>query len=103
MNTRKVSFDKVENYIAEDNFSAKDRLAESTVMPSAGELIEKNLTDKQKCYIMLYYKQGLTMKQIGKLFNINPSTVSRTIQRGRQRVFKGMQRDCFRRLFGSKN
>lgn len=71
----------------------------SSVTPAVQSLIDNNLTEKQKCYIMLYYKQGLTLEQIGELFGVNPSTVSRTIARGRQRLLKGMQRDCLRRLF----
>lgn len=52
--------------------------------------IDDNLTKTQKCYIMLYYKKNMNIVEIAELFHVNKSTVSRTINRGRQRLLKAM-------------
>ena len=56
-------------------------------------LIDDNLTKKQKCYIILYYKEGLTVTQIAERFGVDKSTVSRTINRGRQRLAGTVSRE----------
>ncbi|MCD8094596.1 MAG: helix-turn-helix domain-containing protein [Ruminococcus sp.] len=45
-------------------------------------LIDNELTKTQKCYIMLYYKDQLTIREIAQRCDVSPSTVSRTIRRG---------------------
>lgn len=98
--SKKVSLDEIENYIADNRDFEENENAATNIPPILDELMEENLTDKQKCYIMLYYKQKLTMEQIAEAFHVAPSTVSRTIERGRQRMLKGLQKDCLRRLLG---
>lgn len=56
-----------------------------------------NLTKTQKCYIMLYYKQNMTVTQIAKMYNVNKSTVSRTIHRGRNRLLKSIRCEVLRK------
>lgn len=60
----------------------------SPALPAGGELydalikiLDKQLTDTQKCYIIMYYKENMTMREIATLRNVSPSTVSRTIKR----------------------
>lgn len=62
-------------------------------------LLEDNLTKKQKCYIVLYYRDGLTVKEIAEKYGVDKSTVSRTINRGRQRLTRTLGREALRRLF----
>lgn len=50
------------------------------------DILNDNLTKKQKCYIILYYRDGLSVTQIADRFGVNKSTVSRTITRGRKRI-----------------
>lgn len=50
------------------------------------EVLDNRLTYRQKCYIMLYYKDGLTMEQIAARYGVTRSTVSRTVKRARDRL-----------------
>ena len=52
------------------------------------DVFESGLTKKQKCYIMLYYRDGLTMQEIADRYSVNRSTVSRTISAARRRFEK---------------
>lgn len=49
---------------------------------------EQELTERQRQMLMLYYDQGLKMNQIARKLHVNPSTVSRTIQRARDRLYR---------------
>ena len=55
-------------------------------------VLEDNLTKKQKCYIILYYRDGLRPAEIARRFGVNRSTVTRTINRGRQRLLEQRRR-----------
>lgn len=98
---KQIRFD--ENYITgkNDSFSPDYEQIKSVIdSPAVENLMEKNLTEKQKLYITLYYKKGMTLEKIGEKYGVNVSTVSRTIERGRNRIFSGLEKDCFRRLLG---
>lgn len=56
------------------------------------EVLENGLTKKQKCYIILYYRDKLTMEQIAKKYSVNKSTVSRTINAARRKLEKSALR-----------
>ena len=56
------------------------------LMELVRDVFENGLTKKQKCYIMLYYRDGLTMEQIAKRCGVNKSTVSRTVNAARRKV-----------------
>lgn len=66
------------------------------------KLLENNLTKKQKCYIILYYRDKLTVKEIAEKFGVDKSTVSRTINRGRKRIVGNAGRAAMGRLFSQK-
>ena len=38
--------------------------------------------------MILYYGQGMSMEAIAKQLGVNKSTVSRTLKRGRQRLYR---------------
>lgn len=46
----------------------------------------ENLTAKQKKYLRCYFYDELTVTEIAELYNIAPSTVSRTIARGKKKL-----------------
>ena len=46
--------------------------------------------------MLMYYGQGMTMEAIAKDLGVNKSTVSRTLKRGRQRLWR-----CLR--YGASN
>lgn len=67
--------------MASDNGRQLDRLRENL-----SKALQQDVTDRQRQYLMLYYGQGLNMRQIGERMGVNKSTVSRTIKRGELRL-----------------
>ena len=66
----------------DDSKSIKSRLCSQLLR----DVLQNGLTKKQKCYIILYYKDRLTMEQIANKYGVNKSTVSRTINAARRRI-----------------
>lgn len=101
MAMKRISYDRAEVYIG-DETTVIEPLSETADSGIDGrilrQLLDDNLTNKQKCYIMLYYRDGLTMEEIAERFGVAKSTVSRTIFRGRERLFRGAQRTALRCL-----
>ncbi len=49
------------------------------------------LTPTQREYCLAYYEDRLTMKQIAERFDVDESTVSRTLRRARRRLYRLLQ------------
>lgn len=89
-----ISYELSQNYIPSDVDIEKDLTGADAPTPQPAEptigilkkLLDDSLTKKQKCYIILYYRDSLTVSQIAQRFKVNKSTVSRTIMRGRRRL-----------------
>lgn len=58
--------------------------------------LQEDVTPKQRQVLLLYYAEGLNMREIGLRLNVDKSTVSRTIKRGEQRLQR-----CLR--YGAEN
>ena len=58
--------------------------------------LRQDVTQKQREYMALYYGQGMSMEAIAQACGVNKSTVSRTLKRGRQRLYR-----CLR--YGASN
>lgn len=52
---------------------------------------EQVLTPRQKEVLTLYYDYGLTMGQIACRLGLNHSTVSRTLERARKRLYEALR------------
>ncbi|MFT3951338.1 MAG: helix-turn-helix domain-containing protein [Oscillospiraceae bacterium] len=52
------------------------------------EIIRDDLTDRQRLYMLLYFDRGERIPAIAERFGVNKSTVSRTIARGKKRLYK---------------
>jgi len=52
---------------------------------------ERELTQRQKQILDLYYDQHLSINKIAHLLGVQPSTVSRTLERARNRLRKCLQ------------
>ena len=50
------------------------------------DVIKNDLTPRQKEMVVLYYYEGLNMRQIGERLGVDKSTVSRTIKRARRNL-----------------
>lgn len=69
--------------IADDNKDQINRLKRNLT-----RALRQDITAKQRQYMMLYYGQNMSMEAIAKEFGVNKSTVSRTLKRGRQRLYR---------------
>ena len=49
---------------------------------------QQELTPRQQQVLTLYYGQGMNMTQIAQTLGVNCSTVSRTIRRAKQRLYR---------------
>ena len=50
--------------------------------------LRQDITERQREYMILYYGRNLSMEAIAKQCGVNKSTVSRTLKRGRQRLYR---------------
>ena len=89
---KKISYDQTfgmvdlamySNMMAEDNREQINRLKRNLT-----HALRQDVTRRQREYMMLYYGQGLSMEEIGRQLGVNKSTVSRTLKRGRQRLYR---------------
>ena len=76
--------------MASDNSAQLDRVKRNLV-----RALREDVTARQREFLLLYYGQGLNMREIGEKLGVDKSTVSRTIKRGEARL-----RRCLR--YGAK-
>ncbi|WP_295156861.1 RNA polymerase sigma factor [uncultured Ruminococcus sp.] len=107
MTKKRLSFELGEDYLVIPDYDTSaappaDPVTDArkaAYLRALRRLMEDNLTKKQKCYIILYYKEGLTVNAIAERCGVDRSTVSRTITRGRQRLTGTLGKEAIRRLF----
>lgn len=68
---------------AEDNADQMERLRRNLRLAR-----EQELTPRQKQMLDLYYDQGLNIPAIARELGVDRSTVSRTIQRAKRRLYR---------------
>lgn len=69
--------------IADDNRAQVGRLKRNLT-----HALRQDITPTQRRYMLLYYGQNMSMEAIAELCGVNKSTVSRTLKRGRQRLYR---------------
>ena len=69
--------------MADDNRDQMNRLKRNLT-----HALRQDITQRQREYMMLYYGRGMSMESIAKEVGVNKSTVSRTLKRGRQRLYR---------------
>ena len=67
--------------IAGDNGQEISRLKRNLI-----RALREDVTAKQRQVLLLYYAEGLNMREIGERLGVDKSTVSRTIKRGERRL-----------------
>ena len=67
--------------MAEDNSQEVNRLKRNLI-----RCLQEDVTPRQRQMLLMYYAQGLNMREIGTELGVDKSTVSRTIKRGEQRL-----------------
>ena len=68
---------------AGDNHEQLDRLRRNLRLAR-----EQELTPRQRQILDLYFDQGMTIPQIAGALGVNPSTVSRTLRRAKDRLYR---------------
>lgn len=66
-----------------DNRAELDRLKRALPV-----VLAECVTETQRQYILNYFVDRMTQKQIGERYGKNPATVSRTIHRGLDRMYR---------------
>ncbi|MCI8414489.1 MAG: sigma-70 family RNA polymerase sigma factor [Ruminiclostridium sp.] len=67
--------------MAQDNGQEVDQLRRNLAMA-----LREDVTPRQRQVLLLYYGQGMSMKEIAQELGIDRSTVSRTMGRGEERL-----------------
>ncbi len=67
--------------MSSDNSQEIDRLKRNLI-----RALREDVTAKQRQMLLLYYGDGLNMREIGEKLGVDKSTVSRTIKRGERRL-----------------
>ena len=67
--------------IAADNSHEISRLKRNLI-----RALREDVTERQRQALLMYYAQGMNMREIGETMGVDKSTVSRTIKRGEQRL-----------------
>ena len=89
---RTVSYDNTHGLVdlamytrlmADDNRDQMNRLKRNLT-----HALRQDITERQREYMVLYYGRGMSMEAIAKEVGVNKSTVSRTLKRGRQRLYR---------------
>ena len=69
--------------MADDNRDQINRLKRNLT-----HALRQDITQRQREYMMLYYGKSMSMEAIAQQCGVNKSTVSRTLKRGRQRLYR---------------
>ena len=69
--------------MAQDNKDQINRLKRNLT-----HALRQDITERQREYMILYYGRNMSMEAIAKELGVNKSTVSRTLKRGRQRLYR---------------
>lgn len=77
--------------MAEDNSAQLGHLKHNLA-----HALRQDVTPKQREYLLLYYGEGLNLREISERTGVSKSTVSRTMKRGRARLYR-----CLR--YGARN
>ena len=67
--------------MAADNSQEVSRLKRNLI-----RALKEDVTAKQRPVLLLYYAEGLNMREIGEQLGVDNSTMSRTIKRGERRL-----------------
>lgn len=93
----KSEFLSKEEFCADKEISAligdenSNTVRHSLMLKIMNNIIENNLTERQKQMITMYYFQHMNISEIASVLGVNRSTVSRTISRGRKNIAEKMK------------
>ena len=102
MKHKRVTLSDVDGYVRDDIFGTHSAQSSERLRLVRTALTE-NATPKQRRYIIMYYKDGMTMDEISGACGVARSTVSRTIARGRNGILAGLKKAELKKLFEMMN
>lgn len=70
-------------YMSEDNTDQVRRLKRNL-----SRALKQDITPRQREYMMLYYGENMSMPAIAARCGVHKSTVSRTLKRGREKLYR---------------
>ncbi len=98
MKYKRVTLTDIDGYVRDKFFDLTDDGGSSNRTIDLHRVMFEQTTAKQKRYLLMYYRDNMTMDEIADACCVAKSTVSRTIARGRDRIIKGLRDDELRRL-----
>ncbi len=101
MKHKRVSLSDVDGFVRDEIFGDDSESGSGLRLKLLRQVLTESTTVKQRRYIKMYYKDGLTMDEIADRCGVAKSTVSRTIARGRSRILSGLRSDELKRLMDS--
>lgn len=69
--------------LASDNTRQMDQLKKRLALA-----LRQDVTPRQRECLTLYYVQGMSIPDISRLLGVNRSSVSRTLRRGREKLYR---------------
>lgn len=84
MKNKLLSFDEAQNHIAGRESAGAERPAVPAELVRMA--VERELTERQRQCVELYYFQGMTMERTARELGLNKATVCRHLQKARGRV-----------------
>ena len=73
-------------FMAEDNSAQINRLKRNLA-----RALRQDVTPRQREYLMLYYGEGLNLREISQRLGVNKSTVSRSLTRSVERLYRSLR------------
>ena len=95
MRTKFLSMDDAKDFLynesLEDSLDQPRRFSNNRIAKAALRVaLERDLTDRQRECVQLYYFQGLTMEQVGEKLGIGKPTVHRHLQKAKARIERAL-------------
>ncbi len=95
---KQLSFDLMENYLQEISAGqdSDNRRQIAKAKRLLRQVIQNDLTPRQREMVLLYFAEHRNMSEIAGLLQVNKSTVSRTIKRALNKLYKYLRYYNFR-------
>ena len=98
MRHKRVTLTEIDGFVRDEIFGSEKKDDSQLRSLVIRRIMFDSTTDKQRFYLLMYYRDGLTMDEIADRCGVVKSTVSRTVARGRSRILKGLEDKELRRI-----
>lgn len=98
MKHKRVTLSDVDGYVREQIFGEQSADSAELKVRLIRQALFENATPKQRRYLIMYYRDKMTMDEIATACGVAKSTVSRTVARGRSSIIEGLKHAELKRL-----